>query len=139
MPALDLLPNIGLIGVLGIGGHRVIEGSLTLGSLVAIFPPVLFAFIQFDGFTMPLLVLAGVGGIQLVMGQFVDPRLEGKYLELSPLVVLFSVAFWGWMWGIAGAFIGVPITVALVIACNQFERTRWIAALLADVDQDEER
>jgi predicted PurR-regulated permease PerM len=79
-----------------------------------------------------------VGGVQFIMGQYIDPLLQGKYLALSPLVVLLSVTFWGWLWGVAGAFIGVPLTIGIVIACNHFERTRWIATLLADV-KDEQR
>jgi predicted PurR-regulated permease PerM len=87
---------------------------------------------------MALLVLLGVGGVQFVMGQYIDPLLQGKYLALSPLVVLLSVTFWGWLWGVAGAFIGVPLTIGIVITCRHFERTRWIATLLAEVN-DEQR
>ena len=102
----------------------------TLGSVVAVLPPFLFAFVQFDGLLMPLVVLGGFGFLQLVMGQYVDPLLQGHYLSISALVVLFSVAFWGWIWGIAGAFLGIPITVGIIIACRAFPRTRWIAVLL---------
>jgi predicted PurR-regulated permease PerM len=105
----------------------------TLGSIVAVIPPVLFGLVQFQSIPMALLVLLGVGGVQFIMGQYIDPLLQGKYLSLSPLVVLLSVTFWGWLWGIAGAFIGVPITIGIVISCYRFERTRWIATLLADV------
>ncbi len=110
----------------------------TLGSIVAVVPPTLFALVSFTSPVNALLVLAGVGGIQLVMGQYVDPLVQGRYLSLSPLVVLLSVAFWGWLWGIAGAFISIPITVAIVITCEQFDRTRWIAVMLADVDVEDE-
>jgi predicted PurR-regulated permease PerM len=110
----------------------------TLGSIVAVIPPVLFGLVQFQSIPMALLVLLGVGGVQFVMGQYIDPLLQGKYLALSPLVVLLSVTFWGWLWGIAGAFIGVPLTIGIVIACRYFDRTRWIATLLADVT-DEQR
>jgi predicted PurR-regulated permease PerM len=105
----------------------------TLGSIVAVIPPVLFGLVQFQSIPMALLVLLGVGGVQFIMGQYIDPLLQGKYLSLSPLVVLLSVTFWGWLWGIAGAFIGVPITIGVVISCYRFKRTRWIATLLADV------
>jgi predicted PurR-regulated permease PerM len=73
------------------------------------------------------------------MGQYVDPLLQGKYLALSPLVVLLSVTFWGWLWGIAGAFIGVPLTIGIVIACHHFDRTRWIAILLAEAREPEQQ
>ena len=107
----------------------------TLGSILAIIPPVLFGLVQ-GGWQLGLLALAAVGGVQLVMGAFVDPRLQGHYLRLSPLVVLLSVAFWEWLWGIPGAFIGVPLTVGLVIALARFDSTRWIAVLLSDVDEE---
>jgi predicted PurR-regulated permease PerM len=110
----------------------------TLGSIVAVVPPVLFGLVQFQSIPMALLVLLGVGGVQFVMGQYIDPLLQGKYLALSPLVVLLSVTFWGWLWGVAGAFIGVPLTIGIVITCRHFERTRWIATLLAEVN-DEQR
>jgi predicted PurR-regulated permease PerM len=109
----------------------------TLGSIVAVIPPVLFGLVQFESIPMALLVLLGVGGVQFVMGQYIDPLLQGKYLSLSPLVVLLSVTFWGWLWGIAGAFIGVPLTIGIVIACRHFERTRWIAILLSEVSKEQ--
>jgi predicted PurR-regulated permease PerM len=108
----------------------------TLGSIVAVVPPVLFGLVQFQSISMALVVLLGVGGVQLIMGQYVDPLLQGKYLALSPLVVLLSVTFWGWLWGIGGAFIGVPLTIGIVIACRHFDRTRWIATLLAEVPDE---
>ncbi len=108
----------------------------TLGSVIAVIPPVLFAFVQFDGLVMPMVVLGGVGLIQIVMGQYVDPLLQGRYLSISPLVVLFAVVFWGWIWGVAGAFIGIPIMVAVIIASRAYPRTRWIAVLLGDRPND---
>lgn len=107
----------------------------TLGSIVAVLPPTVFALGE-HGSQMALLTAAGIGGIQLLVGNYIDPRIQGKYLQLSPLVVLLSVAFWGWMWGIAGAFIGIPLTVALVTGLDQFEETRWAATLLS---RNEER
>ncbi|MBA3560670.1 MAG: AI-2E family transporter, partial [Gemmatimonadaceae bacterium] len=66
-------------------------------------------------------------------------KIEGRVLSLSPLVVLFSVAFWGWVWGIFGAFLAVPLTMAIVVSCQQFDTTRWVAALLSDIDESEKR
>jgi predicted PurR-regulated permease PerM len=70
--------------------------------------------------------------LQLVMGNYADPLIQGKYLALSPVVVLAAIVFWGWVWGVAGALLGVPITVGIVIAADQFPQTRWIARLLAE-------
>ncbi|GAB5540404.1 MAG: AI-2E family transporter [Sandaracinaceae bacterium] len=104
----------------------------TLGSFLGVLPPALFALVQFNGDWMMVLAAIGVvGGVQLVMGNWVDPLLQGKALSLSPLVVLFAVTFWGWVWGVAGALIGVPLTVLVALVCAESPRTRWIAVLLA--------
>ncbi|MGH7480617.1 MAG: AI-2E family transporter [Longimicrobiales bacterium] len=105
----------------------------TVGSIIATIPPVLFALVQFDGFTMPLLILIGLGVLQLVLGNYVDPLVQGHYLRLSPFMVLFSIVFWSWVWGVPGALLGVPITVLIVIVTHRSERTRWIGNLLGEV------
>jgi AI-2 transport protein TqsA len=102
----------------------------TIGSLIAVVPPGLFALFQFQDPGKAALVFAGLCAIQLGLGTFVDPLLEGRQLQVSPLVVLFSIAFWGWVWGIAGALLGVPLTVGIAIVCQQFESTKWITELL---------
>jgi predicted PurR-regulated permease PerM len=109
----------------------------TIGSLISVVPPGIFALFQFQDPGKAALVFFGMCFIQLGLGTFVDPLLEGKQLQLSPLVVLFSIAFWGWVWGIAGALIGVPLTVAFVIICRQFETTEWIAELMTSEDKKE--
>ncbi len=111
----------------------------TLGSLISVVPPGLFALFQFQDPGKAALVFFGLCFIQLGLGTFVDPLLEGKQLQLSPLVVLFSIAFWGWVWGIAGALIGVPMTVAFVIICRQFPDTQGIAELLTNEDKKEDK
>lgn len=111
----------------------------TLGSIIGVIPPALFALVQFGSLGMAALALFVVGGVQLVMGAWVDPLLQGRYLRLSPLVVLLSVALWGWVWGVPGAFVGVPLTILIVLVTAQFERTRWIAVLLAERDSVPER
>jgi predicted PurR-regulated permease PerM len=111
----------------------------TLGSVVSIVPPTLFAVFQFGMGWQVGAVLGGLVVIQLVLGSFVDPKLQGRNLKLSPLVVLFSIAFWGWVWGIGGALIGVPLTVSLVIICDHFADTRWVADLLTSRDEDRSR
>jgi AI-2 transport protein TqsA len=110
----------------------------TLGSALAVIPPTLFALVQFDGFGRPLLVFAGAALLQVLMGNYLDPYIEGRLVSLSPLVVLVSIIFWGWVWGIPGAFLGVPITIGIVIAADHFPTTRWIACLLADVPKEKE-
>lgn len=110
----------------------------TVGSILAIVPPALFALVQFDGMTKALLVVGGLTLIQVVLGNYVDPRIEGRWLALSPFVVLLSITFWGWVWGPAGALIGVPLTIGIAIVCQQFPSTRWIYVLLSDVEASRE-
>ena len=87
----------------------------TIGSFIAIFPPVLYSLVQFDGLLRPVIVLVTIGALQLILGNYVDPKIEGRFLSLSPAVVLLAIVFWGWVWGVAGALLGVPITLAIVI------------------------
>lgn len=101
-----------------------------IGNIVGIVPPVLYALIEFHGFTMPLVVLAGFAALQLAISYFVYPVLQGRQLAISPVVIVLAMMFWSWMWGIAGALIAVPLTVAAVVVCGQSPRTRWLADLL---------
>ena len=104
-----------------------------IGSIIAVALPVVLALVQPGGG----LVLAGITLVLLfiaeqVVGSFVEPRLLGKSLNLSPLVILLSLASWGTLWGLAGALLCVPITVAIMIVLSQFDATRPIAILLSD-------
>jgi AI-2 transport protein TqsA len=105
----------------------------TLGSIVAAIVPALVATV-FQGPTIGAAVLVGLAMIQTILGNFVDPKLQGKYLKLSPFVALFSIVFWGWVWGIPGAFIGVPMTAAVVLFANEFKASRPISIMLGDTD-----
>lgn len=102
----------------------------TIGSVLAVIPPTLFALVQFDGLGRALGVLAAMSVLQLVMGNYLDPLIQGKLLKLSPVVVLVSIVFWGWVWGIPGALLGVPIMVGVVIVCDHLPAARWIARFL---------
>lgn len=102
-----------------------------LGNIIGIIPPSLYAVIQFQSWTMPLVVFVGFVIIQVTISNFVYPHLQGRSLSLSPVAIVLTLAFWGWVWGIAGALIAVPLTAALVIVCEHFSSTRWIAKLLS--------
>ncbi|HLS68411.1 MAG TPA: AI-2E family transporter [Kiloniellales bacterium] len=103
-----------------------------VGSILAIAPPVLFAAVQSGDWAFPIVVFLGMATIQVTMGNYVDPRLEGRALALSPLVVVVSIFFWGLVWGVPGAFIGVPLTIGIATACSRFEATEWLALLLGN-------
>jgi predicted PurR-regulated permease PerM len=103
----------------------------TIGSIIATLFPALLALIQFDTFHQFFIVLGGVGAIQVAVGNFLEPKLMGNSLNLSPFVVMMSLTLWGSIWGVAGMFLSVPITVILLIVFAHFERTRYLAVLLS--------
>ena len=103
----------------------------TIGSLLGVLFPALLTIVQF-GTPLPFLIVAvGLGAAQFVIGNVLEPRLMGKSLNLSPLVVIISLAVWGSIWGVTGMFLSVPMTVALMIVLAEFPQTRPIAILLS--------
>jgi AI-2 transport protein TqsA len=101
-----------------------------IGPFIATMFPTLFALAQFASWQTALLVFACLNLIQFVVGSYVEPRVAGSAVAVSPFVVLFAVFFWTFMWGLFGAFIGVPITIALLTYCAQHASSRWLADLL---------
>lgn len=104
----------------------------TIGSLVATVFPVIIALVQFGTWQQPTIVLIAVGGIQTFVGNFLEPKLMGNSLNVSPLVVLISLAVGSWIWGVVGMIISVPIIIMLVIICSKFKSLKWIAILLSE-------
>lgn len=109
----------------------------TLGSLLITLLPTLFALLQFGDWRRALITLVALTVLQGLQGNIINPLFQGKYLSISPLAIVLSVVFWGWLWGVIGAFLAVPLTVLIIVTCRQFERTLWIATLLADWDEEE--
>ena len=103
----------------------------TIGSIVATAFPALLTLVQFDGFTPFFIVLIGVLAIQVAIGSFLEPRLLGNTLNISPLVVILALALWGLLWGVVGMLLCVPITIILIIIFAQFPPTRPIAVFLS--------
>jgi len=102
-----------------------------LGSMIATILPFTLALIEFNSFSS----LLGMGFLLIVtqvgLGNIMLPRLMGKSLNLSPLVILLSMVFWGMVWGIPGMFLSVPIMVILNIVLAQFKSTRWLAVMFS--------
>jgi AI-2 transport protein TqsA len=104
-----------------------------IGSFVATLLPTIFAAAQYQSLSSAVWVFLGLNVVQFVVGSYIEPRVAGRAVSVSPFMVLFAVFFWGMLWGIAGAFIGVPILIALVGLCARSSSTRGIAiALSAD-------
>ncbi|MBC9206085.1 AI-2E family transporter [Roseomonas aerophila] len=102
-----------------------------IGPLIATALPTLLALVQFGSVMTALSVLVGLNVIQNIIGSYVEPRTAGAALAVSPFIVLLSVFFWSFLWGVAGAFIGVPIVIALLTGFDAHPRTRWVAVLLS--------
>jgi AI-2 transport protein TqsA len=102
-----------------------------IGPLAATVFPTLFAIAQFETWQMAAFVFGCLNLIQFVVGSYLEPRIAGGALSLSPFLVLFAVFFWAFLWGIAGAFIGVPIVIAAMTICEQHPSSRWVADLFS--------
>jgi AI-2 transport protein TqsA len=108
-----------------------------IGPFIATLFPTLLAMTQFDSWQAVLAVFACLNIIQFVVGSYVEPRVSGNILSISPLVVLFAVFFWAFLWGLFGTFIGVPIALAILSFCGQHPSSRWLADLLGGPKQTE--
>lgn len=102
-----------------------------VGAIAAIVLPAVFAVVQFGGFFQGSIVLAGLWLITFLVGNILLPRMQGDSLNMDPLVVLLSLAFWGALWGLPGMFLSTPLTVLVMLILAQFEGSRWIAILLS--------
>ena len=103
----------------------------TVGSIVATIFPALIAFAQSDGYSLFLIVLSGVGLIQICIGNILEPRLTGSSFNLSPIVILLNLALWGYIWDIPGMFLCVPFLIIITIILSHFPQTRPIAVMLS--------
>ncbi len=106
-----------------------------IGSMVGTIFPAVFSLLQFGEFQPFFMVLIFVGVVQVIVGNVLEPKLMGNSLNISALVTILSLSFWGAVWGITGMFISVPITVILVIVWAHFPSTRPIAIMLSDKGQ----
>jgi len=102
-----------------------------LGSVLGVLLPATVALIQLQDLGAVLALVAALAVAQFVIGNFLDPYLLGNSLNLSPLAILASLAAWTSLWGIAGAFLAVPITAVMTIILSEFPSTRPVAVLLS--------
>ena len=103
-----------------------------IGPFIATLFPTLLAMTQFDTWQAVLGAFIGLNIIQFIVGSYVEPRVSGGVLSISPFVVLFAIFFWTFLWGLIGTFIGVPITLAILTFCGQHPSSRWVSDLLGE-------
>jgi predicted PurR-regulated permease PerM len=103
----------------------------TIGSIVATLPPIAITLFQSGSIGKTLIIAMLLLCIQFLVGNILEPKFMGRGLNLSPLVVLFSLIFWGWLWGIPGMLLSVPLTAAIRIAMEQIDATKTVAVLIS--------
>jgi predicted PurR-regulated permease PerM len=102
-----------------------------IGAFLVALLPSAFAMIQFGEINLPLIMFFILGTVQTLIGNVLEPKLLGNSLNISPLVALLALAFWGSIWGILGMLVSVPITVILIILLAHFPKTKSLAILLS--------
>jgi predicted PurR-regulated permease PerM len=109
---LTYIPNIGV----------------TVGSIA----PALFALLQFPSAWQGIVILAVIQAAAFVVGNMIYPKMQAATQNIDPVATIFALSFWSLLWGIAGAFLAVPLTLVLMMIFAQFDKTKWIAALLSN-------
>ena len=104
----------------------------TIGSLLATIFPAVFSLLQFGDFSTALIIFFVVGFIQVIIGNFLEPKWLGNSMNISPLLSIISLIFWGAIWGTTGMIISIPVTVVALIILSQFESYRSLAILLSE-------
>jgi AI-2 transport protein TqsA len=102
-----------------------------IGSLIVTVLPPVTAFVETGSPETALLVLVCLMVIQFFIGSYLEPVFSGSALAISPSVVMFSVLLWSYIWGLLGAFLGVPIAIATLTLCEKFPSTHWIAEIFS--------
>lgn len=111
----------------------------SIGSILISVVSALFAFVQFYPDPTPIVwAVLSMVSIQLVLGNIIDPKMQGDSLKISPVVILFSLLLWGWLWGVVGLFLAIPLTVALKIVFENIPSLEWVGVLMGREAREEE-
>jgi predicted PurR-regulated permease PerM len=103
-----------------------------IGGIVGVAAPPVMALVQFDTLWQAAVLFAVLQTVTLVVGNVIYPRMQGRSLNIDPVMVLLSLAFWTAIWGLTGAFLSTPLTVMAMVILAQFPTSRWIAVLLSE-------
>ena len=102
-----------------------------IGSVIAVLSPICFSLVQFADPSHILLLSLGLIATQIIIGNFLEPRVMGQSLNISPLTLLLTLAVFAAIWGIIGMILAIPFTVMLLVLCAQFPQTRLIAIFIS--------
>lgn len=106
----------------------------TLGSAIATILPALMAFVQFDSMFRVFLFVSILFGIQLTIGNVIEPKIQGNRLRLNTVTIIFGLVFWAFIWGIPGAFLSVPLLVIVKIFLQNNESLKFISRIMGQAD-----
>ncbi|MBN2618494.1 MAG: AI-2E family transporter [Spirochaetales bacterium] len=106
----------------------------TIGSIIATLLPTLMAVIQFDSWVRVVLLFSILFGVQMLMGNIIEPRIMGKRLRLNTVTIIFGLVFWSFIWGIPGAFLSVPLLVIVKIFLQNNESLKFISRIMGKAD-----
>jgi len=133
--ALMTYATAAVVGLSGAGFWGFLAFALnfipTIGSITAVVLPVVYGILTLNDPVALVILIAVLSATQFVAGELVLPRLMGDRLNLSSVVILVMLVAWGAIWGPAGMFLAIPITVILAMIFGRFEATRWISILLS--------
>ncbi len=102
-----------------------------IGGVIGVALPPLFALMQFPTIWPAVIIAVVLQSVQFIVGNLIQPKMQGDSLNIDPVVVLLSLAFWGLIWGMPGMFLSTPLTVMAMIILAQFKGSHWIAVLLS--------
>lgn len=102
-----------------------------VGVMIASLGPTLFALLQFPGLTPAIVVFVGTHLVSSVVGNLVLPKMQADSQNIDPAASLIAIGFWTVIWGVPGAFLAIPLSLALMYALAQFETLRWMAILIS--------
>ncbi|MDC7221749.1 MAG: AI-2E family transporter [Spirochaetales bacterium] len=108
----------------------------SIGSIIATMPPVIMAFIQYDTFTPMIVTFSLLTATQMTIGNFLDPKIMGDRLRLNTVTVVFGLVFWGYIWGIPGTLLSVPMMVAVKLMLEQSETLGILARVMGYPDRE---
>jgi len=102
-----------------------------LGGAVAGLAPPLFALVQFPTYWQAIVLLIGLQAVLFVVGNMIQPRMQGDNQNIDPVAVLLSLALFGKMWGVVGMFLSTPLAVMAMAILAEFKGSMWMAILLS--------
>jgi predicted PurR-regulated permease PerM len=102
-----------------------------IGAAIGVLFPAVFGLVEFSGLERGVILLVGLEAVHFAVSHVVQPRMQGKSLNVDPIVVLLALAFWGVIWGVVGAFLSTPLTVMAMAVFAEFKGTRPLAVLLS--------